>query len=339
MLTLALLGSCVTRAAFAEVVVRVVDRGSPELGRKLDSELRFAGFAVQRTKSDAEAPALRVADPDRVELVLSRPGEVEVVTQTLIRRAEDGDAFALRVVEHLRARLVDLGWSLPEAGSPSDAVEDEASLAAPPPLQPPPVSLSPPPEARSEPWPLRPVPTLWLDAGVHGSLAVGGLGVTPHGVLGARLDLSQRLGLSLTGFFPLGFNDFAAEEGEAELAWHVFIAGIDYSPRLPEPWFASVGLVAGLLVIDVEGSASDDFVGQSDRLLTGVYGVELGAGRQLLDWLRLRLTVLAGVDAPRPVLRFDEREVASLGRWFGSVGISLDFGLVLSGSERAREVP
>ncbi len=330
-LALAVLGLCVARAAQAEVAVRVIDEGSAELARKLASELRFAGFVVQGSGSVAEAPALRVDSVDAVELVLARPGDAEVVTQTLIRREQEGDSFALRVVEHLRARLVDLGWSLPGAD-----VAPTPEASAQPPELPPPAPPQPQTtlidraatlESHSD---LRPVPMLWLDAGVHGSLAAGGLGVTPHGVLGARLDLTQRFGVSLTGLFPLAFNDAEAAEGEAELAWHVFVAGIDYSPPLPEPWLASAGLRGGVVVIDVQGSASGDYVGQSDRLLAGVYGFELSAGRKLFDWLRLRATLLTGFDAPRPVLRFDEREVASLGRWFGSAGILLDVGLALS---------
>lgn len=322
----------VARTARAEVVVRVIEGGSAELARKLGSELRYAGFGVQRSRGAARAPALRVESAEAVELLLTRPDDAEVVAQTLLRREQDGDAFALRVVEHLRARLVDLGWSLPEADA-APTVEVEAQpldLPLPAPLPPRTPIIDRPAPSDAGALTLRPVPKLWLDAGVHASLAAGGLGLTPHGVLGARLDLTQRLGLSLTGFFPLAFNDVAAAEGEAELAWHVFVAGVDYSPRLPEAWFASAGLRAGLLVIDVEGSAGGDYVGRSDRLLAGVYGAELSAGRALLDWLRLRLTLFTGLDAPRPVLHFDEREVAGLGRWFGSVGVSLDVGLALS---------
>jgi hypothetical protein len=331
---LALLALCSARGAHAQVVVRVIADGSAELARKLGSELRYAGFGVQRASGDAQAPALRVESAEAVELVLTRPDDPERVTQILIRREQDGEAFALRVVEHLRARLVDLGWSLPEAEAASareaNAQPPELPLPAPLPPQTPPGDRAPVQDAVSL---ARPAPKLWLDAGVQGSLATGGLGLTPHAVLGARLELTQHLGVSVTGFFPLAFNEVEAPEGEAELAWHVFVAGIDYSPRLPDPWLASAGLRAGVLVLDVEGSASGDYVGRSDRLLAGIYGAELGAGRALLDWLRLRVTAFTGFDAPRPLLRFDEREVAGLGRWFGSVGISLDVGLALSSSE------
>ncbi|MET0411117.1 MAG: hypothetical protein ABW217_07460, partial [Polyangiaceae bacterium] len=331
-LVLALLVLCSASPARAQVVVRVIAGGSAELARKLGSELHYAGFGVQRSSGDGPAPALRVESAEAVELVLARPGDTEVVTQTLIRREQEGDAFALRVVEHLRARLVDLGWSLPDAETAPTIESNTQPLELPPPAPLPPQTPIIDRPALNEAGSLtrRSVPKLWLDAGVHASLAAGGLGLTPHGVLGARLDLTEQLGVSLTGFFPLAFNDVDAAEGEAELAWHVFVAGVDYSARLPEAWFASAGLRAGVLVLDVEGSASGGYIGQSDRLLAGVYGAELDAGRVLLDWLRLRLTLFTGLDAPRPVLRFDEREVAGLGRWFGSVGVSLDVGLALS---------
>jgi hypothetical protein len=333
-LVLCALALCVARAAQAEVVVRVSDGGSAELARKLGSELRYAGFGVQRSSSAARAPALRVESAEVVELVLARPGDADVITQTLIRREQDGDAFALRVVEHLRARLVDLGWSLPEAEeAPAPEASARPTELPPPAPQPPQTPIDDRAPAQDAGSFARPVSKLWFDAGLHGSLAAGGVGLTPHGVLGARLDLSEHFAVRVAGLFPLAFNEVAAEEGEAELAWHVFVAGVDYSPRLPEPWLASVGLRAGVLVIDVQGSASGDYVGRSDRLLAGVYGVELGAGRALLDWLRLRVTLFTGLDAPRPVLHFDEREVAGLGRWFGSAGISLDIGLPLWSSE------
>ena len=42
--------------------------------------------------------------------------------------------------------------------------------------------------------------------------------------------------------------------------------------------------------------------------------------------------LIIGLSAPRPVLRFDGREVASLGRWYGGVGLALE--CVLAGGTK-----
>jgi hypothetical protein len=143
------------------------------------------------------------------------------------------------------------------------------------------------------------------------------------------MDLGSAWGVSATSLYPFADNRVEASEGEARVSWHVFAAGLDYSLPWRRPWMASVGIGAGLLALDVQGQGRESFVGQRDRLLASAYHVELCAGRQLTSWLRLRATLLTGLNAPRPVLRFDEREVASLGRWFGTLGLSFDVGLPL----------
>ncbi len=321
--------------------VRIIDAGSAELARKLQAEVLYAGFAAHLGDADAadphqsaQAPSLRVVSDHLVELTLRGPRELASSVQTLARGPGESDSFALRVVEHLRARLVDLGWTLPAAeGSIESKAETLSTKPAPPvPAQAQHPSPVEPRDAASETdvgAPRSPL-TLWLAAGAAGSWAPGGLGVVPHGTLGVRLDLAERWGVSVSSLWPLVESEVEAEEGEASVAWHQLGVGIDYSLSLSAPAFASAGVGASLLVLDVQGEGREPFEGRDDRLLAGAYHAELCAGIALSKSLRLRATLLAGVNDPRPVLRFDERDVASLGRWFGSAGITLDVGLPLS---------
>jgi hypothetical protein len=320
--------------------VSVSDGGSPVLARKVRAEASDAGFAavparpsfepagvISELGSPTVIASIRVASEDRVELRVV-DGDGSIHAQELVRSAGEGDSFALRIIEQLRALCVDLGWQLPpervvpsSSSSARDVRPDVSSgEGGAPPLD----SVRP-----AAPGNL-PASTLWLDAGVAASWAVGGLGVTPEALLGARSDFASTWGASLTAVLPLASDNVTAPEGAARISWQLFAAALDYAPSLPAAWLASAGVGAGLLVVDVRGAATGDFEGRRSRLLAGTYFVELCAGHRLTNWLRLRATLLTGLSAPRPVLHFDEREVASLGRWFGLLGLSLDIGVALT---------
>lgn len=310
------------------------------MARKVRAEAWDAGFATIATRhsfgragavselgSRSVIASIRVASEDRVELrVVGADGSIHA--QELVRSAGEGDSFALRIIEQLRALCVDLGWELPpERVVPSSTssardVRPEASSG----------ERGAPPVDIARPAALGNVPanTLWLDAGVAASWAVGGLGVTPEALLGARSDFASTWGASLTAVLPVAGDNVTAPEGAARISWHLFAAALDYAPSLPAAWLASAGVGAGVLIVDVRGAATGDFEGRRSRLLAGTYFVELCAGHRLTNWLRLRATLLTGLSAPRPVLHFDEREVASLGRWFGLLGFSMDIGVALT---------
>ena len=346
----ALLGAGSPAKAAANVEILIIDAGSAELARKVRAEAAYAGF-VTRTRSagsertqrarGAQAPAsIRVDSLDRVELRVTTD-DATVHTQELVRDPGEGDSFALRVVEQLRARLVDLGWQLPDASESTEASEPTDANE---PTEAPPASVPPQPagvlsdDATRAATPTvgveasdaaRPV-MLWLDAGVAGSWARGGLGATPQARLGLRATFGAGWGASVTSLLPLLDNEVAAAEGEASVSWYLFGAGLEHALPLPGPWLASAGMGAGLLVLGVQGDGLESFDGRRDRLLAGAYFLELCVGRQLTSWLSLRASLLAGLNAPRPVVDFDGREVASFGRWFGTLGLALDVGVTLS---------
>lgn len=92
----------------------------------------------------------------------------------------------------------------------------------------------------------------------------------------------------------------------ATVAWTGFTSTFAHALPLPEPWLAQVALGAGLVMIDARGEGREEFEGHRMRLYTGAYLAELSFGREIDSWLTLRASALAGVTAPRPVLRFDE---------------------------------
>jgi hypothetical protein len=307
---------------------------------------------------------VRVVSASRVELrVAALDGHVSRIE--LVRADGEGDSFALRVIEQARARLVDLGWEVPAERSPAgnagsaSAAElsppgnaESASAAEPsPPGNAESASAAPNAGERASPVAsvalerpagaasdrlsdaalgpdATPRSLLALDAGIAASWAAGGVGVTPHALLGLRGRHETRWGASATALLPLAGSDVVAPEGEAHVSWSALAVGLDHELPLPAPWFASAGLGAGLWVIDVRGEARAEFEGRHDRVFAGAFFVELSVGPRVASWLALRATLLTGLNAPRPVVEFDAREVASLGRLFGVLGLSADFGLI-----------
>lgn len=349
----ALLAAVVPAAATPLATLSIVDAGSAALARKLRAESAYAGFGTAGAVAGGGSPGhatepvavLRVVSASRVELrVAALDGHVSHIE--LVRAEGEGGSFALRVIEQARARLVDLGWEVPAERSPAgDAERSPAGRAEPAPTAAPHAGEGAPTLASAAPEPAAgaasdrlsgaavaadatPRSVLALDAGIAASWAAGGVGVTPHALLGLRARHETGWGASATALLPLAGNDVVAPEGEARVSWSSFAVGLDHELPLPGPWFASAGLGAGLWVIDIRGEARPEFEGRRDRVLAGSFFVELCAGARLASWLALRATLLTGLDAPRPVVEFDAREVASLGRLFGVLGLSADFGLI-----------
>jgi len=320
--------------------VQIVAADAPELARQLAAELAYAGFVAVAVTNDgaaSERAALRVVSSARVELTVQRAADGSRLQRTLVRDTGEGDAFALRVVEQLRAHLVDVGWSLPEPPRQEGAAapEPEATPVPAPPAQTPeptPEADAPAPDdgARTRATPLR----FWLDAGVTASGALGGV-ITPQVELGAALEL-EPLRASLFAWLPPLDRDVEADAGVAHLRWFALGGGVQWAFPLSSLWVADAGLGAALFVLDARGEASGGFEGRRERLYTGAYFAELGLGLELLEWLRLRLTARGGVTAPRAVVAMDESPAAHLGPLFGALGAGLHFTWPASPEEARR---
>lgn len=344
--------------------VLIIGDSHPDLARKLRAEAAYAGFrplerapgAGRRGGAPGEgapgsaAPAtLRVLSRERVALTVDGLDGERRFEQTLVASPGERDAFALRVVEQLRARLVDVGWTLPEEPAPASAGSDASAPAeaAPGDAPSPTASAALPATDRTElggadgrgrddgaftdagaesraPAGAGRAGRVWLDAGVGSSWASGGLGAVPHAALGAALELGAGWQARATSLWPLRDATLEESEGQASVTWTGFTATLAADVGLPRPWLAQAGLGGGLLVLDARGDARADFSGRRERLYAGAYFAELAFGRELSSWLRLRATAWGGLTAPRPVLRFDEREVASLGRFIGALTLGLD---------------
>lgn len=361
LVAMALLGATAGAGAEPRATLAIIDAGNAALARKLQAESVYAGFNTVGVIADgwpekqAEEPVavIHVGSARWVELrIAALDGPVNTIE--IVRARGEGDSFALRVIEKLRASLVDLGWELPAERSPPGNAEPAAVTDGElgPSVDAAPTSAARPHASErslaagsgaTEPTLVVardsssgesadahafPRSLLSLDAGMAASWAAGGAGVTPHVLLGLRGGFATRWAASATALLPLAGKDVVAPEGEAHLSWRLFAGALSYGLPVQAPWFASAGLGAGLSVIDVRGEARPEFEGRRDRLLTGSYFVELGAGGRLASWLALRATLLTGLNAPRPVLEFDAREVASLGRFFGVLGLSADIGLI-----------
>lgn len=335
----------------------VVDQGSIELTRKLRAEALQVGFEVSDARQDPSASDLallargraaalvRVLSNEQVEVHIATPNAEEPYLQTLTLRPVERDSFALRIAEELRARLVELGvWAPEPVSEPAGALPNRQGDARPrePQREPTRATLTPvfepaPRDRREvEPQEGHSRPSIWFDAGLAGTLPTGGLGPTPHGVLGMRLEPLPQWGIFGAALLPLQENQLAELEGQARVNVSLFGGGLDYSTERARRWFFAGGLGAGLLVLSMRGEAAQPFVGHDSRVLTGAYTLHVAVGQRLSDWLRIRTSLFGGASAPRAVLRFNQREVATWGRWFGGLAIRVEVGLPMTTGESQR---
>jgi hypothetical protein len=316
-------------AAASAARIVVVTSGNAELARKVRAEAEHAGILVasEEVASPAGDKALlekhgavgvvELSSPDRVRIYVAASGEHGDYRAVVERAPADGDGFALRVVEQVRGRLVELRLLPPEP----------ESRAAP-------VASTPPEPDTSPGVEVPPPPTLGLAVGGAMSVAAGGIGVAPAIALGLRLEPSARFSASLHALLPVVDNEVNEPEGEASVLVNLFLAELGYRFARPGARFQpEVGAGAGLVVLPLEGEAAPPREGHDDQLVAGVYFLGLGAGYSIEPWLELRAGARVGLSAPRPAIRFSEREVAAWGRPFFAATLAAEFQLPLS-SER-----
>jgi hypothetical protein len=352
-LLLALGVSLSARPARADNPPRIVilAEENDELARKVRAEALNAGFVVVDAHPSGSAgdrallsrhganALVRVSSAEQVEVYIARSADDSPYTQALVPRSNEGEAFALRVVEQTRARLIELKVWVPEPsptanegpgasaqpGTSATASEETTATAkttAPGVQEPDRSEMQRADSSR-----------LWFDVGVTGSMPSGGLEPTPHGLLGARFEPNASWGVGLFAMLPLLESDVLEPEGEAAVSASVFAAGVDLSPLRTEHWIAGVGAGAGALLLTLRGEASDPYVAHEDRLVSGIGYVEASVARRIGSWARIKLGAMGAFSAPRPVLRFADREVPFWGRWFGGLSLRAELGLSTSASE------
>jgi hypothetical protein len=157
------------------------------------------------------------------------------------------------------------------------------------------------------------------------------MGATPGVALGLRLEPVARWAASLHALLPVAENDVFAPEGTASIRVNLLFAELGY--RLAAPSAAiepEAGLGAGLVILPMEGETVAPHQAHSDRLVAGIYFLQVGAGFALEPWLRLRAGARLGLSAPRPTIEFSDREVAAWGRGFLVATLEAEFQLPLS---------
>ena len=335
----------------------VVSRDDEELARKVRAEGANAGLAAVELSgaeghgaSNAElltrhraVAVVRVVSRDRVEVYVGAAGGREPYSRSLRRRPDDSESFAMRAVEQVRARLIELNILVPEdhggGNIPTETAAPSASPAEPPAPQDPERSTRLTGEAEldrggARDVPSAPGPKLWLSGGAAATSPAGGIGATAHGAFGVNVAPSSTWNVSAYALLPATENELSGAEGQAELNASLFLAQFGYSPvDLGSRWLVDFGLGAGLLSLGMRAEATAPFTGQEDRLFAGLYFLHAGAAWSATSWFRMRASALGGLSAPRPVVRFDGHEVAAWGRLFGAAALTAEFGVPLSAQE------
>jgi hypothetical protein len=235
------------------------------------------------------------------------------VRRTVILQAESGgeETFAFRVAEEIRARLVELQLpppaptSAPPATAAAPSVATAATVAS---------ALAPGPRA-----------TLGAAGGLGVSAAGGGTGATLHAGVALQLRLASGWGVTGRALLPLTAGRIAAAEGSATVRPYLFTAALDRLIwRRLDGWAASAGAGAGALLLDMRADAAPGFVGSTDRLAVAVSFVAADLRLGVARWLAVHAALTGGLTMPRPVLRFDGREVATWGRAFATATLGVD---------------
>ena len=315
----------------------------PELSSQIRSEARELGLDTETVgdtlgRSDDALLALHgavaivhVVSPEHVTVSVAASGERVPYAADLERHGARAETFAVSIVELIRARLVELErrQPTPEATARAPALPPSAppAASAPSPNMPPAPTherlptRAPPPRSDAH------EPMLWLSTGGAGLLARGGLGASGGVSLGFGVEPSERLWASAFALLPLLENVARGPEGSADILVYGYAAKLGYRfAALGDGWFLEAGPGAGLVVLDVDADAVAPGVGHKDTLRAGIFFVHAGLSGNVTPWLALRASVAGGTSAPRPVLRFAGRDVATFGHALTLATLDAEFG-------------
>src|ERR1043165_1134344 len=246
-LTALLVTSPLSSTARADVrLVLASDRGEP-LARRLDAEASEIGLVlVPAVLHPGEAPrriwdreqaagVLHVVSAETVELWVSLPGGGVGRFETVRGKAENDEAFALRIVEEVRARFVEL--HVPDAeklsapskqthaddSKPTPAPDSAPSRTPPEPAKPPTADegRTIPPEAKagmSASGSFR----LAATGGAGATFAAGGGGPAAAALAGLHVRLGAPLRLTARALLPFTSARATANEGAADVRAYFF---------------------------------------------------------------------------------------------------------------------
>jgi hypothetical protein len=218
----------------------------------------------------------------------------------------DPAVLALRAVEILRARLLEVPAPAP-APQQDGGAEGSAATMGEPPARPP---AGPAPSIEAGP------------ARVAGGLSVGpALLVSPGGVpaavlvrLGAGWDPIPRVGIEATVFVPATAGTVSAPEGSVDL--RVLWAGGGVRGLLTDPasdLSVAVGLGLQAVMLSFSGTTMPPWTADSGSRWAAAPYVSATVAYRLHPHVALRLDVLAAFVRPEAVVRIAGRDIASFG--------------------------
>lgn len=224
--------------------------------------------------------------------------------------------IALRVVELLRASLMELDAPRAPPGEVTPPAAAREMIAAPHPVAPEPAL------------PAIPRPLASFELGPALLLSPGG--ARPEGALFAAVHLwpPRRLGATLFVAAPVIPASVAGPEGSASL--HLGLLGVGLRALLAPPdarWAPSVGAGFAALWVGYLGKPVSGYVGSSGDVFTAAPYLRAGVGVTVLPRLRLRADVLGGAALRRPAVRFGDRVAAVWGAPFFAPSLAAELTL------------
>lgn len=263
---------------------------------RLRSELTSAGFAVEERPpagrdAEKEDPSplatlavRRAAEGTKAEIVVIDRATHTTVIRTVDEAGDDASALAMRVVELLRASLVEPAPPPSPEGGPSATADP-----LPAPIAEGPVSSTPR-------WALGLGPALvyaGADVGVAGAPAFA-----------AALSLSESFRARLFLVGPAFGGEVVGAEGRATIRQEFGALELGWEPALRSAVRPRLGAGLGVYHFDARGRATPPYVAGSDGAFSAIGALAAGGAVNLGHSLRLVLEGRGLFAFPRPVVRF-----------------------------------
>ena len=221
------------------------------------------------------------------------------------------DALALRVVELLRASLLEIALPVLSRGEVPATPEIREKMRVPP------IATRAPDSP----------PTLRVALAPGVLLSPGGFGASASLSLGLDWMPTAHLGVFALAAIPLTSAHVEGVEGSADLT--ILLAGGGARFALASPastWRPSADIGLSAVSLRSAGTANPGFVASSPTAVTAAPFVRLGLSVAPTPRLRLRADVLAGLVASGVSVQFAQHEIATWGRPLVLSTVGVDFG-------------
>ncbi len=284
----------------------ITDPGAEPTSRAaLEASARQAG-AIAAIRAVPSARGVEVWIVDRVT------GKTVLREMARDDTAFDGDAaLALRVVELLRASLLEVSLPVPPLGEVAVTPEIRAKLTL------------PAPGALDE----KPAPTLRLSLAPGVMVSAGGFGPAASLALDLAWMPSEHVGVVALGAIPLTHPQVLGAPGGADLEVLLAGGGARFVFTTPASrWAPSADVGVTAVWLHSAGTANPGFVaGTASASTAGLFG-RLGLAVAVTPLFRLRADVLAGGIPQGTSIQLAEHQVATWGKPFVLASAGVDFG-------------